>query len=87
VQLGNGYPHRRPACRDQRERSVEPFGDLAQRAAPMPAVLIRQIVCLPDRADRVREGGLEKLGIVGHWDHSSWDADGWGWRSMYSRAI
>ena len=31
----------------------------------MPTVLIRQIACLLDRDDRLREGGLEKLGVVG----------------------
>jgi hypothetical protein len=53
----------------------------------MPAVLIRQVVCPLDRDHRVRERGLEKLGVVSHWDHRPWDADGWGCRTMYSRAI
>jgi hypothetical protein len=60
MQLRRGNPHCLPAGRNDGGRAIQPFGDLAYRASPMPLGLLRQVLRLFDGGDQVQEAGLQQ---------------------------
>jgi hypothetical protein len=88
MQLDHRHPDRVPASQDHLGRPIQPFRDLAQRANPVPSLLLGEFGRPLDGGDEVGEGRLQKRGR-GHWDEASKDGDGSGclevfWEFVYS---